>query len=144
MASYFIRYSYDWMFLSSDLCKLAQHSLRPTKYYSCQSAVSLASRSFFRISADKTMRTEFTHISFTLRAGQQPSMSKELCATRFLCLSSIGITNSLFSHSSRTYTSTNTHTKYNYCCCNDLHMARLAYLPTRGLPDFPLGTHWQS
>jgi hypothetical protein len=140
MASYFIRYSYDWMFLSSDLCKLAYHSLRPTKYYLCQSAVSLASRSFFCTTADMTMRTEFTHISFTLRAAQQPSMSTELRATHFLCISSYAITNSLFSHMSRTNTITITRTKY-YCCCNDLHTARLAYLLTHGLPDFPLGTH---
>jgi len=92
------------MFLSSDLCKLAHHSLRPAKYSSCQSAVSLASRSFFCTTAVMTMQTEFTHISFKLRVGQRPSMSTDLRATCFLCLLSYAITNSLFTHLSRSNT----------------------------------------
>jgi hypothetical protein len=51
-----------------------------------------------------TMQTEFTHISFKLRVGQRPSMSTDLRATCILCLLSYAITNSLFTHLSRSNT----------------------------------------
>lgn len=107
-----MRYSDDWIFFSSDLCKLAHQSSRPTKYYSCQSAISLASRSPSVVvpTGRCEQNSHIYQCKIHTARWTTTTFVTELRATCFLCLPSHEITNTLFSHLNRTNATTITHT----------------------------------